>query len=379
MSMIIYPPKSWDEFQNLCHDLWRLMWNDPNTQLNGRQGHKQCGVDIFGWPYYANAFYGVQCKGRNVNYNSRLTKDEVDSECNDAEKHFRPGLESLVVATTSARDPKIQEHCRNLTSSHTYPFKVSVWSWDDIEEEIPYRPELMNKYYPFVKVEQMPESIVIDYTSIEDKVHAFFSRPNMRSAISYDYRHYLFAIVSELADNAFSKGKARKVRIEFTDSTLIIADDGVPFNPGDLLKKEGHGGTYTLKKLKNLFGDDLDFVYNYNYQNEFKMVFPQGVLSGLINEDFKITLNDNKFFGRPYAHQLALRQFANIPLEKKRIKVFVDAEYGLAMSNASEYFETALQTLREDQFIEVLYTENSGDAEYLNNHFQNRPISFKSW
>lgn len=380
MNLILNPPKSWDEFQNLCHDLWRLMWNDPNTQHNGRQGHIQYGVDIFGWPYYANAYHGVQCKGRNGNYNSRLTTGEVDAECKDAEEHFRPCLESMVVATTSPRDPKIQQHCRELTHSHTYNFKVSVWSWDDIEEEIPYRPELMRKYYPNIKQEEMPDCIVLDYTSIDDKIHAFFSRPCIREAISYDYRHDLFAIVNELADNAFSKGKASKVRIEFKDSVLTIADDGSQFNPEDLLHNDGRGGKYTLKKLIKLFGDQLKFGYEYTGWNVFSMSFPRGVLSQLINEDFKITINDTRFFGRPYAHQLALSQFANIPVEKKRIKVLVDAEYGLAMSNASEYFETALQQLRDGQYIEVLYTENSGgDADFLNSIFRGRPISFKNW
>ena len=80
----LIPQKSWDDFQYLCHDLWRLMWNDPNTQLNGRQGHSQQGVDIFGMPYYADNYCGVQCKGRNANYNSRLTPEEVIAECNEA-------------------------------------------------------------------------------------------------------------------------------------------------------------------------------------------------------------------------------------------------------------------------------------------------------
>ena len=137
MNLNLHPPKNWDEFQNLCHDLWHLMWNDPNTQLNGRQGYNQCSVDIFGFPYYAKAYHGVQCKGRNANYNSKLTIGEVDAECNDAEAHFSPGLEALVGATTSPRDPKIQEYCRNLSISHTYkylrklfqdcPISLSVW------------------------------------------------------------------------------------------------------------------------------------------------------------------------------------------------------------------------------------------------------------
>lgn len=378
MSLILYPPKSWDEFQNLCHDLWKLLWNDPNTQLNGRQGHKQMGVDIFGLPYYASVYHGVQCKGRNKNYDSKLTTIEVDAECNDAEKNFRPGLESLVVATSSPRDPKVQEHCRNLTQSHTYRFKVSVWSWDDIEEEIQYRPELMHRYYPNIMVENMPNSIVIDYTFVDDKIHAFFSRPNMQNAISYDYRHYLYAIVTELADNAFSKGKAERVTIEFKNSTLVIKDNGAPFNPEILLETGGQGGAYTLKKLIELFNGQAKLTYQYSDQNEFSISFPKGVLNTLMNEDYSITLNDNRFFGRPFAHQMALQQFSNVPIEKKRIKVIVDTPFGLAMSNASQYFETALDLIRDDQFIEVFYTQNSGDASYLNDMFAGKPIKFNN-
>lgn len=379
MNMILFPPKNWDEFQNLCHDLWRLMWNDPNTQQNGRQGNRQMGVDIFGFPYYANIYHGVQCKGRNANYNSKLTTAEVDTECNDAENNFKPGLESLVVATTSPRDPNVQEHCRILTRNHTYPFKVSVWSWDDIEEEIQYRPDIMAKYYPNIPTETLPDRIVIDYTFVQDKIHAFFSRPTILHSISYDYRHYLFPIVSELADNSFSKGKAGKVMIEFKDSSLILTDDGEPFNPETLLYIKGNGGAYTLRKLKTILGDNLHFAYDYvNGHNKFSLIFLKGVLASLMNKDYKITLNDNRFFGRPFAHQMALHQFANIPAEKECIKVIVDTEYGLAMSNASQYFETALQNLRDGQHIEVFYTVNCGDASYLNEQFKNCPIVFKN-
>lgn len=379
MGLILFPLKNWDEFQNLCHDLWRALWNDPNTQHNGRQGHGQNGVDIFGLPYYASAYHGVQCKGKNANYCSKLTTKEIDDECKYAEEGFNPGLESMVVATTGPRDPKMQEHCRVLTHNHTFPFKVSVWSWDDIEEEVLYRPEIMRKYYPTTKIEEMPDSIVIDYTFVDDKVHAFFSRPSMRRAISYDYRHFMFTIVSELADNAFSKGNATSVKVEFKDSSLIIVDNGNPFNPEGLLHIDGRGGSYTLKKLQKQFGDGLKLSYCYNGQNKFIMSFPHGVLANLINEDYKITLNDKRLFGRLYAHQLAMHHFSNIPIEKKHIKVLVDAEYGLAISNAFEYFETALKNLREGQYIEVLYTENSGDADCLAEMFKGRPITFKNW
>ncbi len=40
----IPPPASWEEFEDMCCDLWRLLWNDPNAQTNGRKGQAQAGV-----------------------------------------------------------------------------------------------------------------------------------------------------------------------------------------------------------------------------------------------------------------------------------------------------------------------------------------------
>lgn len=42
------PPKSWEEFEDLCADLYVLIWKDPETQKHGRQGQPQGGIDIYG-------------------------------------------------------------------------------------------------------------------------------------------------------------------------------------------------------------------------------------------------------------------------------------------------------------------------------------------
>lgn len=44
------PPKNWQDFESLCHDLWKEIWKDPNAQKNGRSGQEQHGVDVFGQP-----------------------------------------------------------------------------------------------------------------------------------------------------------------------------------------------------------------------------------------------------------------------------------------------------------------------------------------
>lgn len=40
-------PKDWDEFENLCADLFSKEWGDRNATRNGRQGQRQHGVDIY--------------------------------------------------------------------------------------------------------------------------------------------------------------------------------------------------------------------------------------------------------------------------------------------------------------------------------------------
>ena len=41
-------PKSWDEFEDICADLFSRIWNDHNVVRYGRMGQRQNGVDIRG-------------------------------------------------------------------------------------------------------------------------------------------------------------------------------------------------------------------------------------------------------------------------------------------------------------------------------------------
>lgn len=47
------------------------------------------------------------------------------------------------MATTSPRDEKLQQVCRDLNKSGKHRFTVSVWSWDDIEDELQYRSDIL--------------------------------------------------------------------------------------------------------------------------------------------------------------------------------------------------------------------------------------------
>lgn len=106
----IPPPKSDKEFEELCRDLWRKIWKDPEAKMHGRSGYAQQGVDIYGRPERGEKWAGVQCKVRN---NQKLTETELLSEVEKA-KSFVPKLSEYIIATTGRIDPKIRELCREV-------------------------------------------------------------------------------------------------------------------------------------------------------------------------------------------------------------------------------------------------------------------------
>jgi hypothetical protein len=41
-------PSDWNEFEDICADLFGREWGDPNVTRYARQGERQDGVDIYG-------------------------------------------------------------------------------------------------------------------------------------------------------------------------------------------------------------------------------------------------------------------------------------------------------------------------------------------
>jgi hypothetical protein len=58
------PPKTWEQFEELCADTFQAAWKDPTLVRHGRAGQRQHGVDIIarhGGKYPV----GLQCKRRS--------------------------------------------------------------------------------------------------------------------------------------------------------------------------------------------------------------------------------------------------------------------------------------------------------------------------
>ncbi|MFN7305132.1 MAG: hypothetical protein ACK5TQ_00950, partial [Acetobacteraceae bacterium] len=143
------PPKSWEQFEDLCLDLYRLVWRDPRAQKNGRRGQEQHGVDVFGQVDGTGPFHGVQCKGKDGLFGAKVTGVELRDEVEKA-KTFKPLLKTWTLATTGPADQTIQQLACEITIEHARQglFSVHVSAWDDLVSQIKQYPTLIEQWYP---------------------------------------------------------------------------------------------------------------------------------------------------------------------------------------------------------------------------------------
>ncbi|MBI5949694.1 MAG: hypothetical protein HY875_16270 [Chloroflexi bacterium] len=142
------PPQSWEDFEGLCADLFRYVWNDPGTQRNGRTGQPQHGVDVFGRPDGRPHYAGVQARNK-IHPPTTVAVAELRDEVRKA-KQFVPALKTFILATTAPNDAVIQEEARRLTEANEAEglFSVEVWGWDELERRMTEHPEVLQQHYP---------------------------------------------------------------------------------------------------------------------------------------------------------------------------------------------------------------------------------------
>lgn len=138
-------PKDNKIFEELIKDLFARHWNDPNTQINGRSGQKQDGIDIYGQPNQSDLWFGIQCKLREE---GNLSRSDIEHEIRMAHS-FRHKLDTFIVATTLPRDNKLQAVIEQLNELETIQnsFKVQIRFWEDICSLLDEHPDLIHKYY----------------------------------------------------------------------------------------------------------------------------------------------------------------------------------------------------------------------------------------
>lgn len=166
-TMQLPPPKSWDEFEIICADLFSRIWANENTVRHGRQGQRQNGVDIYAMNKEGK-YVGVQCKGKSIWPPRALTIKEITDEVEKALK-FVPTLAEFTFATTSPDDVEIQSHVRLICDDHKKKglFSVHVLGWEELTRRLTNYKDLIEKHYPILsapKIENLDDLIrnVID-------------------------------------------------------------------------------------------------------------------------------------------------------------------------------------------------------------------------
>ncbi|MGA5654707.1 hypothetical protein [Rahnella contaminans] len=142
------PPRSWEQFEELCADLFEAMWRDPNLARHGRAGQVQNGVDII-TSRGGITPVGLQCKKKSHWPETKLKYSEVLSEIEKADG-FTPTLKEFYILTTASTDATLQKQIRelNISREENSKFSVQVLFWTDIVRKIALFSHVANKHFP---------------------------------------------------------------------------------------------------------------------------------------------------------------------------------------------------------------------------------------
>lgn len=185
MKKQIPPPSNWQDFEDLCKEVFGEIWSCKYTiKKNGRNGQKQCGVDVYGKPEGETQLYGVQCKGRDINLGRKLTKSEINEEIEKA-MSFKPPLKVFVFATTAEKDAETEEYIREKSdeSIASGNFEILLYDWEDIADRI-RRNKNLYRYY--VENQHLEDDNSISVSFNDEKKHLIVSPKLLKTTYRQD-------------------------------------------------------------------------------------------------------------------------------------------------------------------------------------------------
>lgn len=219
------PPRSWEQFEEICADLFEAMWNDSGLVRHGRAGQKQNGVDIVA---RKGGLYpiGLQCKKKSKWPVKKLTNAEIDNEIEEA-KSFTPPLEAFYLLTTAEDDSKLQLHIRQINENHKMAglFQVVLLAWPEIIRRITRYERVARKHFSGFGSEQLLSPLLATwYTasgklelkdaawklSVAEVAEDFFDWPNGHIAIRQRETDVLIQKLQELIGLVNSRSLRKK-------------------------------------------------------------------------------------------------------------------------------------------------------------------------
>ncbi|WP_404991390.1 tetratricopeptide repeat protein [Cupriavidus pauculus] len=170
-NMLVYstgvqPPKTAEDFEDVCHIIYSVVFDDPLATKNGRSGQQQNGVDVFA--NWKNKRYGIQCKKKSF---GQLTVKIITDEVKAADEGT-VRIEQLIIATTAPNDAKLIAHAAQLSDARAAEgkFTVALAFWDTLETYIRRFPDLQSQLAP-----QMAGGAIFEFDKKLDQALAQFT------------------------------------------------------------------------------------------------------------------------------------------------------------------------------------------------------------
>lgn len=148
------PPRSWEQFEELCADLFEAAWNDPTLVRNGRAGQRQHGVDIIA---SRGAIYpvGIQCKKKSTWPLKELKFFDIGKEVSEADK-LSPPLKEFYLLTTATNDANLLAQVRKFNAARTKDnkFTIEIIFWPEIVRKVASHSAVAKKHFPIAGSEK---------------------------------------------------------------------------------------------------------------------------------------------------------------------------------------------------------------------------------
>lgn len=152
------PPAYWQDFERLLKDLY------PNMKSYGRQGQKQDGIDLYN-PADQNQKIVIQAKQKD--FDKYLSISQIESYAKKAKEYFNDfKFETLLIATTMRVDKNLQKQLLklNISKKSDFEFNVNLIFWDELNEMINERNDVISKYYKEIYIAS-PKTNLYTYLS----------------------------------------------------------------------------------------------------------------------------------------------------------------------------------------------------------------------
>ena len=283
---------------------------------------------------------------------------------------FLPKLAEFTLATTAPRDSNIQTTARSLTASKRFPFSVAVWSWEDIEAEVLYRPKVLELITrDFESIIAASPKLVLSRTTPDGSIQAFFDRPNVQMCFHEQVLRSLQVLAQELTDNAYVHGRATRVSVSIDRRTLKLTDNGKAFNPlaeldATRANVASHIGSFVLAQFLKTYSDCVSARYertdgdNWD-ENVLELGFSKKIQEFETRDFLEISI-DWQIAGARHSGE---RMASAIPISRQIKEIIWSLDGCFSLSFIYGFVSTLLGRLSSDQRL-VLYVPRYDPENY---------------